>query len=259
MVDGALTHAWAIPFTDLGITAEKVVVAAGYPPGRAPTWMRELAAAILVEAPHRLTVRAGWRCLHGEPTDVRSHGFRLGDAFFATQTIVARGLRGADSMALFVATAGPSATAWQEELAAAGRVVASFFVDTLGTLTAEAAAQHVEHTVDAWARRRGWGTTRRYSPGYCGWRVAEQQQLFAMLPAQFCGVTLSDSSLMRPLKSISGVQGLGPRARKTAYECGACSMRACPRNGRAASRVPSTVREGGDAELGACRQASQGR
>lgn len=44
-----------------------------------------------------------------------------------------------------------------------------------------------------------------YSPGYCGWHVSGQRKLFESLHAGKIGVTLSDSFLMRPLKSVSGV------------------------------------------------------
>ena len=51
----------------------------------------------------------------------------------------------------------------------------------------------------------------RYSPGYCGWNVSGQRRLFAFLRPEDAGITLRDSFLMEPLKSISGVFVLGPK------------------------------------------------
>jgi Vitamin B12 dependent methionine synthase, activation domain len=45
----------------------------------------------------------------------------------------------------------------------------------------------------------------RYSPGYCGWHISGQKKLFGFLEPEEIGITLRQSYLMEPLKSISGV------------------------------------------------------
>jgi len=44
-----------------------------------------------------------------------------------------------------------------------------------------------------------------YSPGYCGWDLSGQKKLFQHLNPGEIGVTLNESYLMSPLKSVSGV------------------------------------------------------
>ena len=44
-----------------------------------------------------------------------------------------------------------------------------------------------------------------YSPGYCGWDLSGQKKLFQHLNPAEIGITLNDSYLMSPLKSVSGV------------------------------------------------------
>ena len=44
-----------------------------------------------------------------------------------------------------------------------------------------------------------------YSPGYCGWNITGQKKLFRYLKPGEIGISLSESSLMIPLKSVSGV------------------------------------------------------
>ncbi|MGD8450953.1 MAG: vitamin B12 dependent-methionine synthase activation domain-containing protein [Phycisphaerae bacterium] len=51
----------------------------------------------------------------------------------------------------------------------------------------------------------------RYSPGYCGWHISGQKRLFARLNPSRIGITLRDSFLMEPLKSVSGAILAGPR------------------------------------------------
>jgi hypothetical protein len=73
--------------------------------------------------------------------------------------------------------------------------------------------------------------TLGYSPGYCGWHVSGQRALFAYLGADAIGVTVNESCLMHPLKSVSGVLAAGPPGihRFTpGYEfCTDCRNRTC--------------------------------
>jgi hypothetical protein len=50
----------------------------------------------------------------------------------------------------------------------------------------------------------------RYSPGYCGWHLSGQSALFECLQPQEIGLSLRESFLMEPLKSMSGVLVAGP-------------------------------------------------
>jgi hypothetical protein len=50
----------------------------------------------------------------------------------------------------------------------------------------------------------------RYSPGYCGWHVSGQRALFDALRPEEIGISLRESFLMEPLKSMTGVIITGP-------------------------------------------------
>ncbi|MGB5263413.1 MAG: vitamin B12 dependent-methionine synthase activation domain-containing protein, partial [Lutimonas sp.] len=69
--------------------------------------------------------------------------------------------------------------------------------------------------------------TNRYSPGYCDWKVVDQQKLFSFFPENFCGVSLSETSLMRPIKSVSGIVGIGKNVNYLSYICDKCKNLGC--------------------------------
>jgi len=50
-----------------------------------------------------------------------------------------------------------------------------------------------------------------YSPGYCGWDLSGQKKLFQRLNPGEIGITLNESFLMSPLKSVSGVLVYGDK------------------------------------------------
>ncbi|MCX6843389.1 MAG: hypothetical protein NTX53_14035 [candidate division WOR-3 bacterium] len=71
----------------------------------------------------------------------------------------------------------------------------------------------------------------RYSPGYCGWDITGQRQLFQALRPEEIGITLRESCLMEPLKSISGVLvAARPEVHRfdnTYPFCSACTTQTC--------------------------------
>ena len=51
-----------------------------------------------------------------------------------------------------------------------------------------------------------------YSPGYCGWNIDAQKKLFSFLKPQQIGISLNESCLMTPLKSVTGVLVYGNKS-----------------------------------------------
>ena len=142
--------------------------------------------------------------------------------------IISRQLRGAQAYAFFVATSGAAFEAFQQRLKAENDMVRVFIADALGSVIAEKTADCMEVTLQQQLDERGWKRTNRFSPGYCGWHVSGQQDLFAMFPtASPCGITLTPSSLMVPIKSVSGVIGVGTDVRRLEYSCGLCDYEKC--------------------------------
>ena len=141
--------------------------------------------------------------------------------------IILRQLRGSEAYALFVCTAGVEYEAYQQQLKEQGDMVRVFIADALGSVIAEKCADQMEIALQESIDKLGWKHTNRFSPGYCGWHVSQQQLLFPLFQGHTCGVTLTDTSLMVPIKSVSGIIGLGANVRKLDYTCGLCDFKQC--------------------------------
>ena len=120
-------------------------------------------------------------------------------------------LHGAARVAVFVATAGAEITRQAEVRCGAGDAFAGWALDAVGSWAAESAAEALRERLDRHLSA-GEGLTLPYSPGYCGMDLAEQRKLFRLTRADTVGVSLLPSLLMEPIKSVSGIIGLGPRA-----------------------------------------------
>jgi cobalamin-dependent methionine synthase I len=124
-------------------------------------------------------------------------------------------------------TAGEEFETFQKRLKTEGDMVRVFIADALGSVIAEKCADQMELTLQESIDKLGWKHTNRFSPGYCGWHVSEQQKLFPLFDGHTCGITLTESSLMVPIKSVSGIIGLGREVRKLDYTCGLCTFEKC--------------------------------
>lgn len=121
----------------------------------------------------------------------------------------------ADVLTLFAVTIGRAVSDRIAELFEAREFALGSMLDATASEATELAADRLEQHVLDELTRLGAVTPStslvRYSPGYCGWHLSGQRALFAVLEPDAIGLTLRDSCLMEPLKSISGVMVLGQR------------------------------------------------
>jgi len=113
-----------------------------------------------------------------------------------------------DEIVVLVVTIGGAIHARTGELVEAGEVTRGMIVDAIGSETVEELANLLNRTIENTVRRM---TTKRYSPGYGDWEVTDQEALIALADAERIGVSVNESSLMVPEKSISAVIGLRNR------------------------------------------------
>lgn len=113
-----------------------------------------------------------------------------------------------NEIVVLVTTIGREVHERSVELVDAGEVTRAMIVDAIGSETVEELANVVNRIIRDTVRKI---TTKRYSPGYGDWDVIDQKALLDLVEAERIGVTVNESSLMIPEKSISAVIGLQDR------------------------------------------------
>jgi cobalamin-dependent methionine synthase I len=141
--------------------------------------------------------------------------------------IVTGQIKKATQAAIFVCTIGPDMENWARELLKNGDPALGYIADVTASVAAETVTNVLHDHIAERMRARGLNVTNRYSPGYCNWSVSEQHLLFSLLPENFCGVVLSDSALMSPIKSVSGIIGVGEKVEWRDYICDRCGVKDC--------------------------------
>jgi hypothetical protein len=211
----------------------------GYPEGASPGGrVEDLLGRWVAEAGARAAARATYAVF-----PVADSGRRWVRAETPRGPVEFRGAVGeflgpAEWLAVFIATAGPDVERLAADLLHRGDRLAGLVVNAVGAERAEAAEAAVVHELTARARPAGLGLTLPYSPGYCGMALTEQRSVFAAVDGSAVGVTLTPDCLMVPLKSVSGLIGLGPAGLVAGHgsPCDRCELYHCAmRRGRTAA------------------------
>ena len=105
----------------------------------------------------------------------------------------------------FVLTLGPDFDDLVEQTGKTA-LFEAYALDHLGSLLAEKAADSLENRLRKALGKDGSGLSRRFSPGYCDWDLAEgQKALFGFIRPATIGISMLARGAMQPSKTISGV------------------------------------------------------
>jgi len=145
---------------------------------------------------------------------------------FEVGNIIFKELKHSEKIIVFTCTAGKKLCDHIKEEYKTD-VLKGFLIESLANMVVETAMDRIQDKMRAEYQKQGLLISNRFSPGYCTWNVSEQHKLFKLLPQDFCGVSLSESALMQPIKSISGFIGVGKNITYNQYKCKLCTQRHC--------------------------------
>lgn len=143
---------------------------------------------------------------------------------------MAKALKGSRQAVCFVATLGAAIEEEIQTLTNKNSLSEAFVVDAIGSVGAEQLVERFYRSMGSLFRRNGKGVTLRFSPGYCDWALGDQRKLFRLVRSHRIGVRLTQSSLMVPEKSVSGIFGVtgSPSSVRKPYNpCTSCGKVDC--------------------------------
>ena len=213
----------AITYSNLHITLSDLLSEMGYGDVAPPDEVTDVARWVIGRAAGVAQPKFAYQVFPGV-ADVSSSSLSVGGLTMDVGKIIASQLHGSEAFAVFVATAGVEYEQWRQTLDDSVKV---YVADTLGTIIVERCADRMEEMLQYSIEKLQWKRTNRFSPGYCSWNVAQQHLLFGLFEGNPCGVTLNSSSLMYPIKSVSGIIGLGRDVQRKDYTCHLCNFDKC--------------------------------
>jgi hypothetical protein len=136
----------------------------------------------------------------------------------------------AEGIILALATIGPKVERRAGKFVRTDRAATGLIVDAIGTVAVEQTADFLECKIHEDCPTFGWKVSRRYAPGYCGWEIQAQKQIFSHF-SDTLGIKLTSSCLMLPEKSLSFVCLLsreGDFSKVKVGDCKRCRQKDCP-------------------------------
>lgn len=217
-----------LEFFQLPIDTGRIIRGMGYAREEdCPEDVVDLTINLLEKCKEHLDICAGYKIFDNKDVFVSKGKLKLTNKTFQIENIIWAHVRKAEIIAVFVCSCGSKYDEWIRKFYDSGDQLSGYVADTIGSEIAEAAADWVEEKIRAEMKTKGMGISNRLSPGYCEWNVSEQHKLFSLLPNNFCGVKLTESALMQPIKSVSGIIGIGKEVKKLDYNCNFCAMEHC--------------------------------
>jgi len=109
----------------------------------------------------------------------------------------------AQKVALCICTIGQKLEKEVQSLTQKNELLRALILDALGSEAVEEVAIQADKMLAEKAREMNLWPSKRFSPGYGKWNISEQRFIFKLLPGQEIGVSLRESCMMVPRKSIS--------------------------------------------------------
>jgi len=141
--------------------------------------------------------------------DIQEEQVFMAGSLVFTSKIVSYVLSDCRWVAVFLATISSDLDEEMSKLMKKGDMLKALILDAIGSEAVEQACFKLQGVVKKRAQASGYQATARYSPGYCDWDVSQQRVLFRALGSTSIGVSLTESCFMIPLKSVSGIIGIG--------------------------------------------------
>ncbi|MCK4385013.1 MAG: hypothetical protein KAW52_01995 [candidate division Zixibacteria bacterium] len=138
--------------------------------------------------------------------------------------------KGQDMIVLGLCTIGKEVENKVNQLNQKGNLAQGIILDAMGSVATESAADFLNLQICELCQKRGWGSSRRFSPGYGDWSLEGQKFIFSLLPAERIKVKLNPSCMMIPRKSVSFAIKIGEEFRSLRKKriCETCNLKDCP-------------------------------
>lgn len=134
---------------------------------------------------------------------IKGKDYVVADGVKFTSQIMRVNLDAVDRIFPYVCTCGSELNEWAKSL---DDMLEQYWVDKIMELALDRAVEAFESHLEA---NYKLGTTSNMNPGSLeDWSISQQSELFALLdnPHEKIGVELTDSFLMLPMKSVSGIR-----------------------------------------------------
>jgi hypothetical protein len=140
------------------------------------------------------------------------------DEYTLESRSLARMLFGCSHILLMGATAGPRIMDAISEATASDDLTRAVVLDAAASEMTDSALNWIMSYTDQELRRNSWKLTKkRFSAGYGDFSIENQLTIFDLLRLDVIGVSITDTCVLIPEKSVTAIAGIGTSSNEEAY------------------------------------------
>ncbi|MEM3859046.1 MAG: hypothetical protein QW478_06525, partial [Candidatus Micrarchaeaceae archaeon] len=158
-------------------------------------------------------------------------GILLPDGSIIEDGHIIESLRRANYIVMAVLTLGNKIDVKISDLFDRNDYMEGMIYDVIGNVALEYLGKIFWQDLLEGAKKQSMGITQSLSPGSGGWKdIADQRMIFNNLDTSSIGVELTDTFMMKPMKSLSVIYGIGRDVKTSAmdHDCAECPLVDCP-------------------------------
>ena len=163
---------------------------------------------------------------HLVPAKLNGNQLKIQDINFNVGAEVFEMLTNINSVVVFACTVGKQLDIKLHQYNAE-QITESYISDVIGTIIIEKSMELIYQELQIQIQKTELNMTNTISPGNCGWPVEEQKKIFQLLPDHCLEIKLNDSGMMQPVKSLSGIVGIGKSVKFKHTDCKQCASKNC--------------------------------
>jgi hypothetical protein len=218
---------FSLKLSDINLTKENLNTAMGYSKDKEYPMLDDYVDEVFNSGDDLCEIKGGYIIIDNPALKKEDYSFEICNISFQIGKIIFQQLKKSNKIAFLTCTAGNKIYELSKEFMKYDDLLKGYVYDLFGSLVVESAMDIIQNNLKNDLLSSGLKITNRYSPGYCGWNIIEQKKIFSILPKNFCGVKLTDSCLMVPIKSVSAIIGIGESVKFSSYTCNLCDSENC--------------------------------
>ena len=171
-----------------------------------------------------LKVKFGYQIFKSE---LVSNTLTISDTDFHVGDEISEAITNSEQVGVFACTVSDELDSYLNSYNPQEDITEAYLADLIGTVVVEKTTGILSDNLYDLSKSESLKITNTQSPGNCGWDVIEQKKLFSILPKNYLGISLNESGMMHPVKSISGIVGIGKKVKFKHSECNLCTSANC--------------------------------
>jgi len=152
----------------------------------------------------------------------------IGGEYKIVSKMLRKHLQDSKQVIVLAATVGEEVEHASTKYFEKGEYAVGLLIDAAATAAVEQAANALCTMLSGQFRQQGLNLTTRFSPGYGDWSLEEQDKVVVLANTKAIGVSLTNSKMLLPRKSITAVVGLRTvKGQNENFECSECAKTDC--------------------------------